>query len=587
MTATDTHTETHVDEVDIPVTSGDGDGLYRLIASNDHKMVGRLWIGASIVLLLGLAILGVANDIERVDAGEASLFGSASRFFQSFVLFRTGIIFMVVVPLFIGLATAIVPLQVGSASIAFPRLAAAAFWGWLFASITHIISFLADGGLGDVSEVPRVRTDATQLTITSFGAMLIAILAASVCIATTIIALRPTGMTLLRVPSFSWSMLVATSVWLFSLPVLFANLIFSWVDLQGRPAIEFGTFDNIWARVEWAWSQPQIFAYAIPVLGIFGEIIPVVAKHRQSNRPVFLSLVGVFGVLSFGAWAQTFLSRGVSPAARAARDEIESAFLASEAGTAEHAQLAQRVLDLDDAIDSRFIYDEFLYVAFGLVILAVAGLALLGVFDTIRRGSLPKLSGAFLGATVGAFLLLDAVFVGAIRVIPFWDALHVDNQFLTSNTAILGLVVASSLAAALGGLSYWSPKIFGGYAAGPAAMGGAMAFLGGGLLLGLSNLVAAFDGQLDITISDTAGDIASTMGFLSIVGSALLVLGAISMLGAVAPALTSSEVLPDDPWEGHTLEWAAPSPPPVGNFVEPIETVRSSEPLLDEFEEVN
>lgn len=587
MTATDTHTETHVDEVDIPATSRNDDGLYELVASNDHKMVGRLWIGASILLLLGLTILGVANDIERADLDGTGIFGSTSRFFQSWVLFRTGIIFMVVLPLFIGLATAIVPLQVGSASIAFPRLAAAAFWGWLFASFTHIISFVADGGLGDVGEVPRVRTDATLLTITSFGAMIIAILAASMCIATTIVALRPTGMTLLRVPTFSWSMLVATSVWLFSLPVLFANLIFTWVDLQGRPAIEFGTFDTIWARVEWAWSQPQIYAYAIPVLGIFGEIIPVVAKQRQANRPVLLSFIGVFGALSFGAWAQTFLSRGASPEDLAVRQEFETAFLAAEEGSAERAQLAQRVLDFDDAIDSRFIYDEFLYIAFGVLIFIVAGLALLGVFDTIRRGSLPKLSGAFLGATVGAFLLVDAALVGVIRVIPLWDALHVDNQFLTSNTAQLGLIVAASLAATLGGLSYWSPKIFGGYAGGAAAMGGVMALLAGGLMLGLSNLIAAFDGQLDITISNTAGDLAATMGIMSVVGSVLLVLGALSMVGTVAPALASSEILPDDPWEGHTLEWSAPSPPPVGNFVEPIEIVRSPEPLLDEFEEVN
>jgi len=293
MTATDTHTTGHVEESEIKAP-GEGDGLYRLVASNDHKMIGRLWIGASVLMLLGLAVLGVVNEIDRAGAGDFGIFGSATRYFQSWVLFRTGIIFMVVLPLFIGLATAIVPLQVGSASIAFPRLAAASFWAWLFSSIAHIISFAADGGLGGVGEVPTFRTDASQLTLTSLGAMIVALLGASICIATTVIALRPTGMTLLRVPAFSWSMLVAASVWLFSLPVLLANVIYSWVDLQGHPPIAFGEPADLWARVEWAWSQPQIYAYAIPVLGILGDVLPVKAKHRQANRPVLLSLIGLF-----------------------------------------------------------------------------------------------------------------------------------------------------------------------------------------------------------------------------------------------------------------------------------------------------
>jgi len=524
-------------------------------------MIGRLWIGASILMLLGLAMLGLLNEVERADADGFGILGSATRYFQSWVVFRTGIIFMVVLPLFIGIATAVVPLQIGSASIAFPRLAAASFWGWLFSSLAHIISIMADGGLGGVGDVPQFRTDATQLTLTSLGAMLVALLGASICIATTVVALRPAGMTLLRVPAFAWSMLVAASVWLLSLPVLIANLIYSWVDLQGNPPIAFGEPAELWARIEWAWSQPQIYAYAIPVLGILADIVPVKAQHRQANRPVLLSLIGLFGMLSFGAWAQSLLSKGAHPAFQA--ETIEE----SDRGN--------------------FIYEEFLYIAFAFVIVVPLLGAIGGVLDTVRRGSAPKPDGALLGAVVGAILLLAATVAGEVRAIPFWDALHIDHEMLSSITAQVGLVVAASLAAALGGLVYWAPKLFGGYAATPAAMGGVMALLGAGMLTGLSNLVAAFDGQRDIVVTDTAGDLTGTMMVISVIGSALLVLGAVSILGAIVPAMVSREVMPDDPWEGHSLEWAAPSPPPLGNFVEPIEVVRSPEPLLDEFEEVS
>ncbi len=557
MTATETHTETHVEELDVHAPP-QGDGLYRLIASNDHKMVGRLWIGASLLFLLLLAVLGVVNDIERADQGAFSIFTGASSYFQGWTLFRTGMIFMVVVPMFIGLATAIVPLQVGSAAIAFPRLAAAAFWAWLFSSIAHAVSFAADGGFGFAA---NSRSSSTLLSITTFGAMIIAVLAASVCIATTVVALRPTGMNLLRVPTFSWSMLVATSVWLFSLPVLIGNLIFSYVDLKfGETAVEFGNADVMWSRLEWAFSAPQIFAYAIPVLGIFGDIVPVMSRHRQANRPVLLSLIGVFGLLSFGAWAQSSFSRGSHPSFQ------QSA---------------------DDAQNGNFIYEEFLYAAFAFAIaLPVLG-AIGGVLDTIRRGTAPKPNPALLGGVVGALLLLGAVIVGEIRVLPFLDALHTDHVLLSSITAQLGLVIAASLAAALGGIVHWSPKLFGGYAGGAPAMGGIMAFLAGGGILGVANLLAALDGQPDIAVASTGSDLVDTMNVLSIAGSALLILGGVSILGAIIPAAVSKEVLPDDPWEGHTLEWATPSPPPVGNFVEPLEPVLSSEPLLDEFEEVS
>jgi len=549
MTATDTHTESHVDAEDAGAPET-GDGLYLLVASNDHKMVGRLWIGASLLFLVATAILGFVASLERTSLDGIDIFGNVTTYFQAWTLFRTASVFMVAIPLFIGIATVVTPLQIGSASIAFPRLAAASFWAWLVASGIHIASFLADGGFG-----PSAGTDSegTLLSIVSLGFMIAALLAASVCIATTVIALRPTGMTLLRVPAFSWSMLVATSVWLFSLPVLIANLIYAYVDLQGRTPIAFGNPDQLWARVEWAWSQPQIYAYAIPVLGVLGEVVPVSAKHRQANRDIMLSFIGLFGVLSFGAWAQHFLSRG-----------SDTAF-----------------------DDGNFIYDEFLYVAFGIVIILPVLALLVGAADTMRRGALPKTSAALLGAMAGGTMLLGATIAGGLRVIPLWDALHEENVLLSSATAQLSLVVAAVVAAGVGALAFWAPKIFGGYAKETVAMMAALAVLGGGLLAGMADMISAFLGQPDVSLSPDVDSAIETMNLLAVMGMALVVMGALALVAAVLSATLSNEQLPDDPWEGHTLEWATPSPPPIGNFVEPIETITSAEPLIDEFEEIN
>jgi len=554
MTATDTQEEIH-DEIDTPAEVV-ADAAAAL-ALNDHKSIGRMWIGASLLFLVLVSILGVLTNLERLSLGGAEIFGSNATYFQGWVLYRTGAIFLVALPLFIGIATAIVPLQVGSPSIAFPRLAAAAFWTWFVGAIIHIISvFGADGGLGPTN---ATRQEGTLLTMVSLGFIIVALLAASITIATTIIALRPAGMSLQRVPVFSWSMLVATSVWLLSLPVLIANLIFAYVDLQGREPIAFGNRDLLWGNLEWAWSQPQIYAYAIPVLGVVAEVVPTMARHRQANRDVILGLIGLFGLLSFGAWAQSALSRGADPAFQNP--------------------------DLPEAEQGNFIYEEFLFIAFALVI-AVPLLGILGgLADTLRRGKLPKPNAGLMGAAMGATLLLLAVIAGEVRAFPFlWEALHDNHVLLSSATAQLTLVFAAVIASGIGALAYWSPKLFGGYATDSIGMLGVMAVMGGASLAGVADLGSALAGQPDISVEAVNNGTIETMNVVAFVGLIMIAGGALAAVASVLPALRSNELLPDDPWDGHTLEWAAPSPPPVGNFVEPIGRIRSAEPLLDEME---
>ncbi len=562
MTATETPPEAHehVEEHNGSEVSSDAnDGLYKLVASNDHKDVGRLWIGASLLFAVAILALGIVNNIERISV-DPDLFGSVSRAFQSWVLFRTAAIFLVVIPMFIGIATVVTPLQVGSASIAFPRLAAASFWGWLFGSVIHIVSFLADGGLGPAQ---TTSVESTLLTMTSLGFIIVALLGGSICIATTVVALRPTGMALIDVPAFSWSMLVACSIWLVSLPVLIASLILGYVDLQGRAFVDFGNPELLWQRVEWAWGQPQVFAYAIPVLGVLAEIVPVKSQSRQAARPVLLGMITAFGALSFGAWAQSFYSKGA-----------------------------------DENVNSALIYDELLYVLFGIAIFLPAFGAFSGAMDQLRRGTFPmKPDGALFSAMFGAFALLGAIIAGELRVLaglldlvgvdPSWSALDsADGVLLSSSSAILTMVIAAAMASAAGALIYWGPKIFGGYVVEPLGILAGLLLLGGGVAVGIADMASAFAGNPDDPrfVTDVDG-IVSTMNVLAVAGVALMTVGVIATIVAVLPAARSTELLPDDPWDGHTLEWAAPSPPPSGNFVEPIPVVRSPEPMLDEIGE--
>ena len=120
-------------------------GLAAVLGTGDHKVIGRIYIVAS--LLFGALIIGLgeALAIESIEPETNDIFPSDT-VFQAFTLQRLGGIFLLALPLVIGVAMVVVPLQVGSRTIAFPRAAAASLWGWLLGSALLIASYLANGG---------------------------------------------------------------------------------------------------------------------------------------------------------------------------------------------------------------------------------------------------------------------------------------------------------------------------------------------------------------------------------------------------------------------------------------------------------
>ena len=142
MALTDTRHDSSADTVETrPGDSTEGPlvALDRLFGAGDHKAVGRLWLVCSTLFLLGGGVVSLLAAIEHVDLGGLSLSPDAAAFAQLWSLGRELLILGGVVPLFVGLAVYVVPLQVGSPSLAFPRGAAAAFWIWLMASILLIV----------------------------------------------------------------------------------------------------------------------------------------------------------------------------------------------------------------------------------------------------------------------------------------------------------------------------------------------------------------------------------------------------------------------------------------------------------------
>ncbi|MGH8775479.1 MAG: cbb3-type cytochrome c oxidase subunit I [Jiangellaceae bacterium] len=511
-------------------------GLAGLLGTGDHISVGRLWVVASLLFLLAAGVAGGVIGAERLDTGSLDVLNDETQLGQVFTLHSTAAVFLFLVPLFIGIATAVVPLQVGAGSVAFPRASAAAFWGWFLSGGVLLASYLADGGPNGTDR------DGVLLWIVGLGGVLVSLCLGTVCVVTTVWALRTAGMTLDRVSAFSWSMLVAGTIWLLSLPVAFGLLILAWLDVRYGSGILDG---GVYGDLRWAIGQPQVYAYALPALGLLLDAVPVAAGVRPRNYGVLLGAVAFAGITGYGAaW-------------------------------------------LNQASDSSLATDaSYVIVAFAVLLplLIVFG----GVADVLRRGLRGRnavdrrlrLTSPLLFGIGGLLLFLAAAAAGAARTI--------DPLELVGTTADSAVVHGALLAGAIGGLGalhHWSTKLFGVQLKESIGRLAALVLLLGGLALAVPDFVS---GLLDQPVGSTAPDVqdgVEALNGVSLAGGALVLLGVLLVLLNLAASAARRKAgdVPADPWDGHTLEWLTTSPPAPGNFG-PVEPVTSAAPLLDQKE---
>jgi cytochrome c oxidase subunit 1 len=518
-------------------------GVAGVLGSGDHKTLGRLWIGTSLVFgVVSLAFLAWFEVDAMTRSTTAGVKESAA---AHFTLGTVGLVLGFLVPLFIGLATLVVPLQVGAATIAFPRAAAAALWAWIISAVVFGVSYLPGVGGGIGGSLVNGSVLAYLALIGLVGSLLLG----AVCVTTTVITLRPPGMDLDMVPLFSWSMVVASALWILTLPALAANAAFILVDLKyGAPA-RFGVRDAQWEQLGWLMTPPQAFAYAIPLLGIAGDVVATFAKRRQAQRWTALVAIGAFGALSFGAYAQ----RAFDP----------------------------------------LVYRQWTFVAqCALVILPVL-LFIAGVGAGLRHG-VRSLTSPLVLAMAGLLLLLLGVLTSAVfGVTPLGvqttnKALIDSTPALTWPTAgapiyawgVFGFALAAGLTGAVAGLVHWSSKITGRQL--PDSLGKllALGLLVGGVLFGAPLLILGLANQFD-----GLADAGPALFLVSLIGLAVLLglaaLTGLLVLSTRAAVLRGATTADGDPWgSGPTLEWATDSPPSPGNFGT-LPVVTSPEPVLD------
>lgn len=531
-----------VDVAAVDIEPASPTGLAALVGSGDPRSVGRLFIGTSLLFLLVAGVTGVLVGFEQVDVDKADNILGSDVLAQVATLHSISGLFLVVLPLLIGIATVVVPLQVGASTVAFPRASAAAYWTFLVGGGLLLASFAVNGGpYGG-------EADGVALFVASFVVVLLALCAAAVSVATTVVTLRAPGMTLRRTPLFSWSMLVATTIWLLTLPVLAGIMVLAYIDLQYGSGF-LGGAGGLYNHILWVFWQPTVYAFAIPALGIIADVVPVFAQRRHQRHVVAMFFIGAFGALSLGAWAQP----GVT-----LFDEF------------------------DDTLP--WLYKgPWVVVSFAIV---VPMLGLLGLWSSTLKAGKVKLGSPLIFAQAAGLLLLVGVAAGIGTSIDQLDL--VGSTWMTAQTYA---VLLGALVAGFAGIAFWAPKIYGGVLREPAARLVATLFLIGTLvlvvpyaiagLLDQPRLLATIGSETSVgEVVDSKGTV-ETLNLVSAIGGVVVVVAAVlGVLAVLGTRVTRKGGPGDDPWNGHTLEWTTSSPPPVGNFASLLE-ITSEAPLYD------
>jgi heme/copper-type cytochrome/quinol oxidase subunit 1 len=505
------------------------------VTTSDHKRLGRLLIVSGLLALIGIAVVAAVLGFERIDAASVTL--NANSITQLFAINRVGLAFFVVVPIMLGLAVAIVPLQLGARSLAFPRLAAAGFWAWFFGMVLIIISIASNGGPG--GGAPKF----VALFIAAYGVMLAGLTAISGSVATTVLTTRAPGMNMRRVPLFSWSALVSALGLLLVLPVAFGTVIYLYVSYRYNK-IPFGGNTGVLDHLGFSLTQPTTFLFALPALGFAAEMLPVAGRSRLPMRGSVLGGLALVGVAALGGVTQVTQSLPWSG----------------------------KGLNLDHF--GTKLGDLVNYLLFmGLPVLGV--LMVLAVGPLAFKGGRPKITAPFLFGFFGMGMILVGMLGALVNGVT--DLGLAGTVF---EEGVYTYVCYGAVLAGMGAVAYWGPKLWGRRLNDtkliPLALLGTLAVV----LSSLPYYVAGFADQPAGSVTFDYSGPQNLWNILATVGHGLMLLTVLSFLGMALGGFRRGEPAGDDPWDAQTLEWATSSPPPENNFAD-IHTVQSAEPLLD------
>lgn len=525
------------------------DRWFAWVTTVDHKRIGVLY------MLTALVFFGIGG-------GEALLLRAQltfpngqlltpSAYNQLFTMHGVTMIFLVAMPALFGMANYVVPLQIGARDMAFPRLNALSLWLTLLGGLLLTSSFVLGGApdtgwfnYAPLNEPPFAINPNVDYWILGLLLLSMSTTATSINLVATVTLLRAPGMTLARLPIYTWIMYVTSWLAVFALPALTAASLMLLVDrhLGGQYFRASGGGDPVlWQHYFWIFGHPEVYIVILPAMGMVTESIQVFSRQPLFRIHTFAMASLAIAFLSYLVWAHHMFAVGLGPL-------LEAYF-----------SLASMLVGVPTGIK---VFHWIATLTYGRLRFTTAMLYALGFVAMLTVGGI---TGITLAAAPIDWQVTDSYYVVA------------HFHFMLFGGVVLGL---------FSGVYYWFPKITGRLL--DERLGRWhfwLTFIGFNLtfftmhvvgLLGMPRRIYRYGpnpgwGELNLLIS---------------LGAALLGVATLLFLWNVLRSLRGGELAGDNPWNAWTLEWATSSPPPPENFapgaLRDVLPVRSRTPLRAE-----
>ncbi len=516
-------------------------GIVSWLTTVDHKRIGIMYGALSLVWFV---IGGIEALLIRLQLAQPNgdVIG-ADTYNQMFTMHGTTMVFLVVMPLSSAFFNYFLPLQIGARDVAFPRLNALSWWLFVFGGLFLYSSFFLGGApnggwFGYAPNTSITFSPGHNIDFWIFGLQILGIAStvSAVNFIVTIINLRAPGMTLFRMPVFTWMTFVASFLLLFAMPIITVALFLLMFDRNFganffNPAQ--GGDPVLWQHLFWLFGHPEVYILILPAMGIVSEVLPTFARKPLFGYPVVVFSGIAIGFMGWGVWAHHMFAVGLGPVATAAFS-VSTMFIAVPTGVK--------------------IFNWTATLWGGAIRFTTAMYFSVGFITTFVIGGLSGVTHSVVSA----------------------DTQQTDTYYIVAHFHYV--LFGGALMGLFSGFYYWWPKIFGKMLN---ERIGKLHFwlmlLGMHLTFGPMHIVG-LQGQPRRMYRYDKGMGFDFWNMVETVGAFIIALSLLVFFANIVITSRSKAVAPADPWDARTVEWMTDSPPKPWNF-DVVPTVHT----VDEF----
>ncbi|WP_147802430.1 cytochrome c oxidase subunit I [Alkalicoccus halolimnae] len=502
--------------------------LWDWLTTVDHKKIGIMYFFGG---LFFFTIAGIEAMLMRIQLmfPEMGFLGEQT-YNELLTMHGTTMLFLAAMPLFFGFMNFVMPLQIGARDVAFPFINSLGLWLFIFGGIILNISMLAGGApdAGWTAYAPLSTTSPGNgvdfyvmgLQVAGAGTLMSAI-----NFLVTIVNMRAPGMSMMRMPLFTWTTFVTSMLILFAFPALTIGLLLLMMDrVFGGAFFDTAMGGNvvIYQHIFWIFGHPEVYILILPAFGIFSEIISTFAKKRLFGYSAMVFATMIIGFLGFMVWAHHMFTVGMGPVANAI------------------FAVATMAIAVPTGIK---IFNWLLTLWGGRISFTVANLFALAFIPSF-----------VLGGVTGVQLAMSAA-----------DYQFHDTYFVVAHFHYV--IIGGSVFGIFAGTFYWWPKMFGYRLSESLGKWFFWLFLIGFHLTFFIQHFLGLIGMPRRVASYLDGQGFNEMNFISSMGAFLMAVAFILLVINVLISRKNTDNV-QDPWDGRTLEWATTSPVQEYNFAQ-------------------